>query len=49
MDKAGETISMRVETGTMAMLNDWVATAKPAVEHTGQMCVAEGPVVDSVQ
>jgi len=48
-DKTGETISTRLATRTRAKLNDGVATAKPAVEHTGQICVAEGPEFASAQ
>lgn len=41
--------SNRFMTGTMAMLGDGVATTEPAVEHTGQMCEADGVAVRSEQ
>jgi len=42
-------ISSRFESGTMAMLGDGLATTEPAVEHSGQMCEADGAAVRSAQ
>src|SRR6266849_3060937 len=42
-------ISSRLVTGTMAMLGDGLATTDPAVEHSGQMCEADGAAVRSAQ
>jgi len=41
--------SSRLVTGTMAIAGDCVATAEPAVEHSGQRCDADGVTVSSQQ
>jgi len=41
--------SSRLVTGTKAKLADRAATTEPVVEQTGQMCEADGAVVQSAQ
>ena len=48
MNTVGAT-SSRLETGTMAITGECVATTEPVVEQTGQMCEADGVAVKSVQ